>query len=220
MHQSSPWVAGAKDTSLMDVTWDPLMRAYWRTPPQWLCFFWRYNQQKHWDFCWRIYWQRWEILPECGALQCHLEFHDISWLLVIRVDSKPWFGSVMVLKMVGYFGCPNDFCCVTATNSQMFWSSFLPSRDQFLFTYLFSLLFSGRNRSDFAEMVFMSQQWLSAWFIDRWSETLLDDSISHQPASSWDGLRQHTFPDVCKKPRPCGNTMPLACWDCWYLGTT
>ena len=87
-------------------------------------------------------------LPECGALQCHLdlEFHDISWLLLIRVDSKPWFGSGMVLKMVGYFGCPNDFCCVTATNSQMFWSSFLPSRDQFLFTCVVSLLFSSREK--------------------------------------------------------------------------
>ena len=83
---------------------------HWRTglPPQWLWVFWRYNQQNIGIFAMADLLAKIRDLPECGELQCHLdlEFHDISWLLLIRVDLKPWFGSGMVLKMVGYFGCP------------------------------------------------------------------------------------------------------------------
>ena len=161
----------------------------------------------------------------------------ISWYFMIVIDqggfeAMIWFwngpqnGRVFRVPM----SLPPTRRCFEAVSYLQGTSSFSPVWSVCSFP-------PGRNRSDFAERVSMSQQWLSAWFIDRWSGTmrctlrfLLVVGWFDQPwpTSCWDGLRQHTFPDVCKKPRPCGNTMPLACRDgpdpfslcCWFLGTT
>lgn len=162
-------------------------------------------------------------------------FHDCYWSgwirshdLVLEWSSK-WSG-ISGAQMIFAVSLPPTRRCFEAVSYLQGTSSFSPVWSVCSFP-------PGRNRSDFAERVSMSQQWLSAWFIDRWSGTmrctlrfLLVVGWFDQPwpTSCWDGLRQHTFPDVCKKPRPCGNTMPLACRDgpdpfslcCWFLGTT
>lgn len=67
--QSSPWVFdGAKDTSLMDVTWDPLMSTGVLACLPNGCGFFDGITNKTLGFllAWRIYWQRLEIYQNVG----------------------------------------------------------------------------------------------------------------------------------------------------------
>ena len=96
----------------------------------------------------------------------------ISWYFMIVIDqggfeAMIWFwngpqnGRVFRVPM----SLPPTRRCFEAVSCLQGTSSFSPVWSVCSFP-------PGRNRSDFAERVSMSQQWLSAWFIDRWSGTM------------------------------------------------